>query len=379
LNPERTRNAIARLSELVKSMATGHVCNVKDFERWSRTRDAELADFLGHARNSGLPPAHLLLKPFFHPKLPLVGLNYDKDTHKYLKGRHEGWTDALRYCRGTVFEWSSELIALPYAKFFNLYNHEHPEADNPPEGPYEATIKLDGHYGICFNYVDDWHLTTHGSFVSRSAKLGNELLLPLIQRSKMLAWYDVGMRDITISTEIIHPTTRIRCDYHGHQGLVLTGARDRTLFDDKDYAWLAENGPRLGLHVTDVWRDFTLDELRREVAEQKPKNREGFVLRWPDGTYGKLKYKHYMDRMSDMRLSYNGLMHAFIDGKLKSEMENIAEELWPYADDMWKKLEKARRMTDEKAARAYLYALVPPEMSKQYYRRLCREFLAHRS
>jgi len=376
LNPERTKIAIVGLRHLIKTMHNGCVANVKDYGKWSRERDIEIADCLGYARTDRMPPAHLLVKPFFHPKLPLVGLNYG-NAQQLLRGHPQGWTDALRYCRGTIFEWTSDLIALPYAKFFNLFNHEHPEADRPPDGPFEATVKLDGHLGIVFHYADKWHLTTHGSFVSRSAKLGQEMLDKQILRSKVPHWENANLFTLTLLVEIIHPSTRIRCDYNGHQGLVLTGVTNRTEFRDCGYAEIAAYGESFfDLHVTDVWRDFTLEELRREVAEQKPKNREGFVIRFADGMRGKLKYKHYLDRMSDQNLSYNALMHSSIDGTLKSKMEKMPEELWAYADDMWKKLEKARRLSDEKKAREYLYGLVPPDKSSQYYRKLCRDFLA---
>ena len=358
-------------------MSQNGVSHVKDFERWSRENTACIADFLGHASGSGLPPAHLLVKPFFHPKLPLVGLNYG-NAQQLLRGRSEGWTDALRYCRGIVFDYSGRLIALPYAKFFNLFNHEHPEADIPPDGPFEATIKLDGHLGIIFHYADKWHLTTHGSFVSRSAKLGQEMLDKSISNQRVVSHdpeSEAPRR--TILVEIIHPSTRIRCDYHGHQGLVLTGVRDRVDFTDYNYEQLARMAKNSGMHVTEIWRDFSLEELRREVAEQKPRDREGFVLRWPDGTRGKLKYQHYLDRMSDQNLSYNGLMHSFIDGSLKDKFGKMPEELWQYADDMWRKLDKARRMSDAKKAREYLYGLVPLEKSTTYFRKLCRDFLAH--
>lgn len=376
MNPERTKAAVTGLSDFVRVLTLNGIFSVKDFERWSRSNEALVADRLQYVRHDGMPPAHLLVKPFFHPKLDLVGLKYERDVQRWLRGHPQGWTDALRLCRGTVLDLAGILAALPYAKFFNLFKNEHPEADNPPDGPSEATVKLDGHLGPIFNHANEWHLTSSGSFTSRTAKLGNEMLNKAIERNRA-AWSDESLRNITLLVEIIHPSTRIRCDYHGHQGLVLTGARDRTLFDDKDYAWLAANGPRLGLHVTEIWNDFTLEELRREVANQKPKDREGFVVRWPDGTRGKLKYTHYLDRMSDQNLSYNALMHSFLDGTLKSKMDKMPEELWAYADDMWKKLDKARHMPDAKKAREYLYGLVPPEKSSQYYRKLCREFLAH--
>lgn len=376
MNPERTKAAIAGLSDFVRALTLNGIFSVKDFERWSRSNEALIADRLQYARHDGMPPAHLLVKLFFHPKLDLVGLKYEREVQRWLRGHTQGWTDALRYCRGIVLDRAGIPVALPYAKFFNLFKNEHPEADDPPDGLFEATVKLDGHLGPIFNYADEWHLTSSGSFTSRTAKLGNEMLTKVIERNKS-AWSDESLRNITLLVEIIHPSTRIRCDYHGHQGLVLTGARDRMLFDDKSYTWLAENGPLLGLNVTDIWNGFTLEELRREVDEQKPKDREGFVIRWPDGTRGKLKYRHYLDDMSDQRLSYNALMHSFIDGTLKPKMDKMPEELWEYADDMWKKLEKARHMPDVKKARKYLYGLVPPENSTQYYRKLCREFLDH--
>lgn len=374
MDTDRTSKAIFRLSSLVSFMCAYDIRTVKDYERWSRSRSVEIADLLGIPHDTGLPPANLLVKPFFHPELPLVGLNYG-NAQQLLRGRPEGWTDALRYCRGAVFDRSANLVALPYPKFFNLWNHEHPEADNPPDGPFEATIKLDGHLGIIFEYSNAWHLTTHGSFVSRSAKLGTEMLLKLAPREKILPWQNVSVRNLTLLTEIIHPSTRIRCDYHGHQGLVLTGAMNRIDFSDANYAKLAELGQSLGMHVTNLWNGWELPELRYEVGTQKPKNREGFVIRWLDGTRGKLKYQHYLDRMSDQNLTYNALMHAAIDGTLKDKLSKMPEELWQYADDMVKKLEKAKGFTYRKEARNYLYGLVPTAKSTPYYRKLCREYL----
>jgi RNA ligase len=364
---------------MAQEMARAGVASLKDYELWSRSAESRIVEGISYALADKIPPARLLVKPFFHPALPLVGLNYG-NAQQLLRGRPEGWTDALRYCRGAVFDRSGNLVALPYPKFFNLWNHEHPEADNPPRGPFEATVKLDGHLGIVFHYADKWRLTTHGSFVSRSAKLGQDLLDKLVerkQRQKTSPWSGHLEQRLTLLVEIIHPSTRIRCDYHGHQGLVLTGMTNRVAMDDKDYAWLALYGPRFGLEVTDIWNGWLLTELRHETAHQKPKDREGFVIRFQDGTRVKLKYQHYLDRMSLQNLSYNALMHAAIDGTLKSKLEKMPEELWQYADDMQQKLEKARRMSDEKRAREYLYGLVPPDKSTTHYRKLCRDYLAH--
>ncbi|MCC7527074.1 MAG: hypothetical protein IT342_01055 [Candidatus Melainabacteria bacterium] len=60
-----------------------------------------------------MPSVTSLIRPFFHPGLPLVGLNYTEVAHVTLHAFALGWTPAIRLCRGIVFNRRGTLVAFP--------------------------------------------------------------------------------------------------------------------------------------------------------------------------------------------------------------------------------------------------------------------------
>ena len=78
---------------------------------------------------------------------PLVLYNYtDKCTYE------RAWTSITMACRGLVFDrHTGECVARPFAKFFNLDEHETTRLAALPIGAgFTAFEKLDGSLGIMF-------------------------------------------------------------------------------------------------------------------------------------------------------------------------------------------------------------------------------------
>src|SRR3989339_1315000 len=128
MKTEDRRDGIERLTRFVCLLNTDLVISRDSYRAWcaepkNRTKMAEL---FGYIQKPGMPVISSLVNADFHPKFPLVMFNYTPTAHNTLHGFPEGWTSALRMCRGIVFTQRAELLAHPFPKFFNL--GEHPES-----------------------------------------------------------------------------------------------------------------------------------------------------------------------------------------------------------------------------------------------------------
>jgi len=123
LSEAEKRFAILALSGFVQTFIEAGVTDAKSFNQWKKNEGNAkyMAQLFEYPQDAGWPALTGLVKPFFHPTLPLVGLNYTQLAHNTLHEFPRGWTTALRLCRGIVFDHRGNLVALPFMKFFNLY------------------------------------------------------------------------------------------------------------------------------------------------------------------------------------------------------------------------------------------------------------------
>jgi RNA ligase len=99
-----------------------------------------------------------------HPEMPLAILNYTERCQY-----ERAWTDVTRTCRGLIVrDGTGEVLARPWAKFFNY--GEHPEGSLDLSAPAEVTDKMDGSLGILYRAGNEWAIATRGSFASDQAR-----------------------------------------------------------------------------------------------------------------------------------------------------------------------------------------------------------------
>lgn len=368
---------IARLARFVSLLVKARV---KDSAGWKTWRNREgneviMAEIFQYDRQDDMPAVTSLVKPFFHPSLPLIGLNYTQVAHNTLHAFPSGWTDPLRLCRGIVFSRRGRLVAMPFPKFFNY--GEHAETRKLPDLPFVATIKQDGHLGIIFEYEGQLLGTTRGSFVSSSSELLCEML-PLVQD----AW--IGQhklpKDVTALCEIIDPSTHVIVDYGDSRKLVLIGAFNRRTLEDYDHKAIARLARRLSIEATPVWSGDKIEDLARVVSNKTYLNQEGFVARYANGLRVKFKFAGYISQMLADKLNHSYIMQRLMDdsfdkrfGDLDAEIQMAAQSL---ASELKAVLDTSRVPADKKSRWGYLYALDAERKDSAYYRGICRKFLA---
>jgi RNA ligase len=222
-----------------------------------------------------------------HPKLPLVIYNY---TAKAQYERH--WTPETLQARGLiVHEETDEIVARPFAKFFNLGEHEGPL----PDEPFTAFEKMDGSLGIAYRDADGLpSIATRGSFVSSQALRASELLR--MKYPHLLDELGSHLPAATFCFEIILPENRIVVDYGAREELVLLAA-----FGTEDHfeasPWLI--GVAAGLRADGfpqprTWSYSSLDEAVAAVEGPDFENGEGVVVRFRGGLRLKVKREEYV-------------------------------------------------------------------------------------
>lgn len=210
-----------------------------------------------------------------HPTLPLEILNYTERAQF-----EQAWTPVTLQCRGLITHWLGEIVARPWAKFFNYGDPTCGTLDLNAKA--EVTDKIDGSLGILFPSGDGWAIATRGSFTSEQAIHATEIL-----RDR----YD-GFEPpdgMTALFEIVYPGNRIVCDYGATDDLVLLGAVD------------IETGEAVGPHWVSGWPGpqaemFPAGTLAEALALPPRPNAEGIVVRLVDsGVMVKIKQPDYVE------------------------------------------------------------------------------------
>lgn len=191
------------------------------------------------------------------------------------------WNEATTTCRGLITTNAGDIIARPFRKFFNLS-----QLATAPDGPFEASAKMDGSLGIAYPSPTGWPaIATRGSFVSDQARWATAWLRTSENRDRLQEVADAIEADVTLLFEIIYPANRIVVNYGDLAELVLLAAIDNDTGDDMDLNQIVWGGKRADR--------FDGNDLDAIMAMEEP-NTEGFVLRWPDGTRAKVKFAEYL-------------------------------------------------------------------------------------
>jgi len=211
-----------------------------------------------------------------HPTLPLRILNYSR------KAQFEKlWNEYTLMCRGMVIDDKYNIVARPFVKFFNYEEHKPEEI---PNTNFEVYDKMDGSLGIIFNYADEWHVATRGSFVSDQA----------IKGRSMLNNYNIeGLNpEMTYLVEIIYPENRIVVDYNGEEKLVLLAVVDVETGYDMPYAVMKYHAGIREIDFSLVNHYDGVNDIK-ELKARNITNQEGYVLRYENGFRMKVKFEDY--------------------------------------------------------------------------------------
>lgn len=215
-----------------------------------------------------------LLDKCEHKELPIAIYKYSRNCQF-----EWNWDDVTMNMRGTVLDDEGNVVAKTFPKFFNI------ESDNFPNLPFEVFEKLDGSLGILFNYMDEWHLATQGSFYSDVAIYAQEIL----KRNE--TYKDVFSEKFTFLFEILYPKNRIVCSYGDEEKLVLLGAFKNDNGRETTYNELIAIAERTGFECAKRYDGIKdLKKIKSLICD----NQEGFVIRFSDGTRVKAKGEEYV-------------------------------------------------------------------------------------
>ena len=118
-----------------------------------------------------------------HPTQELYIHNYTA------KVQYEGaWNEITLSCRGLILDAAYNVVARPFAKFFNLGE----QTQDIPDSTFEVYEKMDGSLGILYWIDEQPYIATRGSFTSIQAEKANELLhgkysgnIPLLDKTRV--------------------------------------------------------------------------------------------------------------------------------------------------------------------------------------------------
>jgi RNA ligase len=155
-----------------------------------------------------------------HPTEPLRIYNYTAKTQW-----SRTWDGVTTQCRGLMVGADDQVVARPFAKFFNLSDYQ---TDDPTVGPIELEPpievyeKVDGSLGIAYRQPSDGRLAwaTRGSFVSDQAVWATAFWHAQERE------FAFDLDRVTVLAEIVYPDNRIVVDYAGAAYLALLAVLD---------------------------------------------------------------------------------------------------------------------------------------------------------
>ena len=208
-----------------------------------------------------------------HPSADLLIWNYTTKTQY-----EHYWTEETLMCRGLITTTDGEVVASPFAKFFNYEQHQDPI----PLEPFKVTEKMDGSLAILYFVNGKPAIATRGSFTSEQAVKATEMLHTKYSNFPFSP-------DYTYLFEIIYPQNRVIVNYGDQEDLILLAlihTKTGQEYDIHDPARMKEWPFPVVKHYDGITDIVAL----RKVEEA---NREGFVIRFESGLRLKMKFAEY--------------------------------------------------------------------------------------
>ncbi|MFO0764931.1 MAG: RNA ligase [Patescibacteria group bacterium] len=364
------KTSLGNVWQLIRELVAEGIAEADEYREWASDNEEFIADILQYRRLDGMPAASALIKPFFHPEEPLIGVNYTPVAHNTLFRFPSGWTPTLRICRGLVFSRRGALMALPFPKFFN--DREHEETSNIRDDTHcLAAEKRDGHLGIIFKHQSRWMVTTRGSFTSKTAIIA-QAMLDKEQAKNPHGWRNIDKR-ATLLVEIIHPETKVIVDYGGAERFDLIGGYNAGSLKPIKATKLTMFGHWLGFDPV-LGTMTTVGKLREEVKRLNVKNHEGYVATMPGGQRVKFKYAGYVSKMMGDKFTYPYMMRRMLEGDFKARIADLDPEIQMRAHEMALNLVACLEPSDTNERVKQLVSLMPQPQRSSEALALCRKF-----
>lgn len=207
------------------------------------------------------------------------------------------WNNLTRIARGIIVDLDTyEVVVHPYDKFFNYLEKQETQPEYLPDVPYEVAEKLDGSEGILYplKNQDSVKVITKGGFATEQGEFATKLLWDKYPEQAKKIIKERFFKDFTITFEILYSKddpNRIVVAYD-EADLRIIGIRDLKTGEALSYSQVVSVAQYLGFPSTTVY-DLTLEELL-ELREQR-ENFEGWVVRFDNGLYMKIKCAAYLD------------------------------------------------------------------------------------
>lgn len=265
-----------------------------------------------------------------HPDLDLYVFNYS-NLCQY--GRV--WNDVTLNCRGLIVDGDDNIIARPFAKFFNIEELS-PSDVRLSKKDFQVFEKLDGSLGILYPTADSWAIATRGSFGSDQAKHATLVLREFMETMEKVERPFVPAEGFTYLFEIIYPENRIVVDYGNTDTLVfLCAVHNETGSNVFDFggaaSWSGQTANRYGV-----------DCHPREVAEQNPVgNAEGYVIYFPSSNLRvKTKFEEYVRLHRIVTgVSTKSIWKSLMAGdNLSDILDNVPDEFYSWVREVENKL-----------------------------------------
>jgi len=248
-----------------------------------------------------------------HPSLPLAIYKYSQQC---VFSRH--WNDITLLCRGIVLDEVGNVVVNSFSKFFN---HSEQDGQSIYESGksqnYVVTEKLDGSLIQVAKYNGQLVVTSSGSFTSPQAMKATELI------NASEDYINLFEDNKTYLFELIYPENRIVINYGDKVSLTLLAIRNTETGDEFP----------LDVNVNSVKTvNMTLDEIESDLNKSEFINKEGYIVRFSDGSRVKMKYDEYM-RLHKIVSGVNEkyIWEALRDGvDLEASLIGIPDELFDF-------------------------------------------------
>lgn len=255
---------------------------------------------------------------------------------------------AVRQCRGLITDPDGNVIARPWAKFFNHGQVEAGALDL--DAPVEVTDKMDGSLGVIHvDHSGSLRVATRGSFESEQAFHATDWLT---ERE----WRLVHVDKVTPLVEIIYPGNRIVCDYGDRDELVLLGGVN---IETGDYHGPSEVGKEVGWPGA-VADDFPYGTLRDALAAPPRPGAEGLCVRYlSEPRIVKIKQDDYVALHRIVTgLSERTVWQHIIDGnELGYLLGPLPDELHTWTRSVWDRIHSEALAIAGRAMDAHAYHL----------------------
>ncbi len=243
----------------------------------------------------------------------------------------KAWNEITLMARGIIFDYfKGTVICRPFNKFFNLNEVGSTQTkilETKLDDGFICTEKMDGTLINIWFYENSWHCSTSGSFDSWQAKYVEANLLPKLNLKAL-------PENLTLCCEFISPKDReLKVIQYEQEKLVAITAFENKV-EQVEVPWqrfqmICSN---IGIETVTVWH---IDK-NNLFSYRIPENKEGYCIRFNNGTRVKIKSFHYLKAAKAVSLiDVPHIIEFLKDGKIEEIVDNIPNEKKNSFDDFY--------------------------------------------